>query len=136
MATTFQRQGKRSQTPRRCRTKYRLLQQRLVCSTITFSHAPNQLGLQPSEHPKDREVAESKLGWAAGHRHPPVPHGASRRVGISGGHEGGLVPLLVLQHDVVTPKTHHPGHVRALEAGSGPGHELDRKERPHPSVGA
>lgn len=70
-ATTSQRQGKRAQTPRHCRTKARLLQQRPICSTITFSHAPNHLGLQPSAHPKDREVAESKLGWAAGPQHPP-----------------------------------------------------------------
>lgn len=40
----------------------------------------------------------------------------------------------MLQHSVVTPKSHHPGHVRALEVGSGAGLEVDRKKKPHPSV--
>lgn len=71
MATTSQRQGERAQTPRCSRTKARLLQQIFICSTITFSRAPDHLGLQPSALPKDREAAESKLGWAAGPQHPP-----------------------------------------------------------------
>lgn len=54
----------------------------------------------------------------------------------SDGHEGALVLLLVLQNAVVTPKSHHPGHVRTLEVGSRPGLEVDRRERPHPSAGA